>query len=144
MISDVVFRGDEELKAEGITYGFLMRMQQLGVIAGVEAARLTITMKSVKPDNFARALISNGRALLITDDDPAKELKLHVYQLTSIGRQIMQLGAFEPHEGYLRSVGKVIRALGFKVQIARWRQLTEIEGEYFDAEDLEQPETSVP
>ena len=116
VISDVIFRGDEDLKAEGVTYGFLLGMQQLGVVAGVEATALTLTMKSLKPDKFVRALVSNGRVLIVTDDQPAKELTLHVCQLTSIGRQIMRLGAFEPHEGYLRSVGQVIRARGFKIQ----------------------------
>ncbi|MGH9364548.1 MAG: DUF2806 domain-containing protein [Thermoanaerobaculia bacterium] len=136
-VADVIFRGDEALlNAEGITYGFLLGMQELGVVAGVEAMGLTLTLKSMAQDRFIRGLVSHDRVLLVTDDDPAKELKLHTCQLTLIGRQILRLGAFEPHQGYLRAVGQAIRGQGFKVQIARYQQVTETEIRYFDAEDL--------
>jgi len=137
VIADIIFRGDEALlNTEGITYGFLLGMQQLGIVAGVEAMGLTLTLKSLKRETFARGLVSYGRVLVVTDDDPAKQLTLHICQLTSIGRQVVRLGTFEPHEGYLRSLGGSIRAQGFKVHIARWQQLTETEGRYFDAEEI--------
>lgn len=139
VVGNMIFRGDEALlDSEGITYGFLFRMQELGVVAGVEAKQLTCTLKTMKLESrrFEVGLASHGRGLIVTHDDPAKEFRLHVYQLTSIGRQIMRLGAFEPHQGYLRSVGQAIRDQGFKVQIARHQQVTEAESRYFDPEDF--------
>lgn len=137
MIQDFIFRGDDKLlNDEGITYRFLLGMQHLGVVAGVETMGLTLTLESAIPGRFVRALVSHGRVLIVTDNDPHKLIKLPVCQFSSIGRQIMRLGAFEAHEGYLRSVGHAIREQGFKVQIALWQDVTETEGQFFDAEDI--------
>lgn len=137
VIVDSIFRGAETiLDTEGITFGFLLAMQQLGIVAGVEAVGLTLTLKSMEEDTFVTALVSHGRALIVTDDDPSKQITLKVYQLTAIGRQIIRLGTFEPHDGYLRAVGQAIQGQGFKVQVGRWQQMTDTQGRCFDAEDL--------
>lgn len=134
---EFIFRGDQALlDGEGIAFGFLLRMQELGIVAGVEAVGLTVTMKSAESGRFTRGLVSHGRIIVATSDDAAKELKLPVYHLTSVGRQIVRLGTFDPHEGYLQTVGQAIQRQGFKVQIARYQRLTETEGRYFDAQDL--------
>ena len=64
------------LDSEGITCGFLMGMQQLGIVAGVEAIGLTVTFKSIKNEEFVRALVSHERVLVATHEDPSKELTL--------------------------------------------------------------------
>lgn len=136
-IDEFIFRGDEALlRAEGITYGFLLTMQELGVIAGVEALGLTIRMKSLAPETFIRGLVSHDRVLVVTHEDAMKELQLHVCQLTAVGRQILRLGTFQAHEGYLRSAGSAIRSQGFRVQLAHFQPVTETEGRYVNAQDL--------
>ena len=112
-------------------------MQHLGIIAGVEAIGLMITFKSTTTEEFVKTLVSHDRVLIATDGDASKEIKLEVYQLTSLGQQIMRLGSFESHDAYLRSIGEAIRSQGFKVQIARFQRVTETEGRYFDAQELD-------
>jgi hypothetical protein len=139
VIADLVYRGDQELlDAEGINFGFLLSMQQLGILSGVEAISLSITWRSSQQtDRFVRPLVSHGKALIVSHDDPNKELTLSpVCRLTSIGAQIQRLGKFEAQDRYIRAVGKRIRDQGFKVSLARWEEVTATEGRYTDAEVL--------
>jgi hypothetical protein len=120
------------LEANGINFGLLLRMQGLGIVSGVEALGLETAYKTSVTGKFIKALISNGRALIIEHDDPEKTLKLEVYLLTEVGVQILGLGSFEPDLEYLKLVGKQIAAQGFRVQLCDWRQLSETDGEYFN------------
>jgi hypothetical protein len=132
-----VYRGDEDLlKAEGVHYGFLLFMQQLGIVSGVEASHLTLIRKSQRVDSFETGIVSNGRVLVVTDPDPKKTFTLYVCQLTDIGRQIIRLGSFEPQEAYLRSLGKHIKEQGFRVRLGRHRYVDDQEGRFFDEVDL--------
>ena len=81
-------------------------------------------------------LVAYKRVLVITHEDPSKESHLNVYRLTSLGKEVLKLGVFMPHESYLRQLGKTIRGLGFRVVVARYEQVTETEGRYFDEEEL--------
>jgi hypothetical protein len=137
VINDVVFRGDKViLNEEGITDSFLLSMQQLGVLAGVEAIGLTITWKSADSSSFIRPLTSNGRVLLVKHDDANKEIQLPIYQLTSIGHQILRLGRFEPHDVYLRKLGQAIKSQGFEVVLANYIQVSENQIQCFHEEVL--------
>ena len=120
------------LEANGINFGLLLRMQDLGILSGVEAVGLSTNHKSMDRAKFIKALISNGKALIVEHEDPDKTLKLEVYLLTEVGVQIFGLGSFEPDIEYLTLVGKKIAAQGFKVLLCDWRQLSESEGQYFN------------
>lgn len=121
------------LEAQGISFALLLRMQEMGVLSGVESAGLNVTYKTISVEKFILALLSNGKALIAEHDDPAKTLQLEVYVLTAVGVQILGLGTFEPDPEYLNCVGKLIVAQGFDVQLCDWRQLSENKGEYLNA-----------
>lgn len=121
------------LETQGINFGLLLRMQEMGVVSGVEAVGLNTTYKSLIEGKFLKALLSNGKVLIVEHDDPLKTLQLEVYLLTSVGVQILGLGTFEPDLEYLNLVGKQMVAHGFMVQLCDWRQMSENEGQYFNA-----------
>lgn len=121
------------LETQGVSFGLLLRMQEMGVVSGVEAVGLNTTYKSLGSEKFLRALLSNGKVLVVEHDDPLKTLQLEVYLLTAVGTEILGLGTFEPDIEYLNLVGKQIVAQGFKVQLCDWRQLSEDEGQCFNA-----------
>jgi hypothetical protein len=121
------------LETHGISFGLMLQMQEMGVLSGVEAVGLNTTYKSNVEGTFIKALLSNGKALIVEHDDPLKLLQLDIYMLTSVGIQILGLGKFEPDIEYLKLVGKQIVAEGFKVQLCDWRQISENEGQYFNA-----------
>ena len=136
VVDDFVFNGDRSLlESEGITLGFLLGLQDLGIVE-VSQRGVRKILKSALQDKFMLGLIAYKRILVITHEDPSKESHLNVYRLTSLGREVLRLGVFMPHEHYLRQLGKTIRSLGFRVVVARYEQVTETEGRYFDEEEL--------
>ena len=133
----IASKNKQLLDSEGITFGFLHGLQNLGIIGGMEAIGITLTIGSLKTDTFQSVFVSHGRALIVTHEDASKKIKLKVYCLTLLGKQIFRLGSFEPHEIYLQSVGQDIRSQGFKVLIGRCEQVTEERGRYFEARELD-------
>ena len=119
---------DKFLEAEGIPFGALLFLQEIGVVSGVEALGLSIQLKSVIPEKYLKPLISNNKALIIEHDDPSKILKLGIYQLTHIGKQVLALASFTSNEDYLCSVGQDIAKQGYTVQFGDWEQLSKDQG----------------
>jgi hypothetical protein len=118
VVSDVIFRGDEALlKSEGVSLALLLSLQELNIVSGVGALGLEITWSSLLQDRFHQVLISYGRVLLVTHADATRTLKIHIYQLTGLGRQILRLGTFQANDAYLRALGTTIKGQGFDVQI---------------------------
>ena len=134
----VIFRGNKQLLggSEGITFNDLLNLQNLGVVSGVEAVGLQQTFPSSATEKFERALVAYNRVLLVTHEDASKEISLEIYTLTLLGQQILELGSFEAHEIYLRSVGQAICHQDFNVHIARWKQVTEKVGRYSEPEEI--------
>ena len=136
--SQFIFRGNGQLlESEGITFMFLQYLQELGIVAGVEAIGMNYTAKSTRSDEFVSHFISHDRILLVKHEEASKELEFQVYLLTSLGKQVLRLGSFAAHETYLRGLGKYIRTKGFEVEIASWIQLNETRGRYYNAQQLD-------
>ncbi len=137
-LENVLWRDDGNLfESEGITFSTLLEMQDLGVISGVEALGLEHTWKTTESGRFLNALRSNGKVLIVRHDDPAKEIKLPVYLLTAVGRQILRLGKFEPHIEYLRKIGKVIHDKGFSIMLGDYVLVSETALRYFNIVPIE-------
>ena len=136
VVDDFVFKGDKPLlESEGISLGFLLGLQDLGIVE-VSQSGVRKILRSALPDKFMLGLVAYKRVLVITHEDPSKEFRLDVYRLTSLGKEVLKLGMFMPHEPYFRQLGKTIRDLGFRVAVARYEQVTETEGRFFDKEEL--------
>jgi len=137
VIEGVILRNlKQHLDESGISFDLLLKMQELGLLSGLEAIGLTLTFKSTLPTQFLFGLRSNGKVLVVEHDDPTKVLILDVYPVTTIGKQLLGLGNFQPNLEYLRLVGKEFVKQGFTVNLADWVQLTESEGKYFNAEKI--------
>ena len=124
------------LDSKGLTFSRLLMMQELGVLSGVEAIGLSTTYTSIAPHKFTRALVSHGKALIIEHEDSSKALKIEIYMLTAVGRQVLGLGSFEPDVEYMRLVAKDILKQGFTAKLSDWRDISESQGEYFNAQDI--------
>lgn len=118
VVNEVIFRDAKELlESEGVNFSLLLVLQELGIVSGVDTLGFKITWPSLLPDRFQQVLVSYERILLITHTDPAKTLKILIYQLTGLGRQILRLGTFKANDSYLRALGSTIKEQGFDVQI---------------------------
>lgn len=125
-VENFVWRGDDALfESEKILFSNLLEMQDLGVISGAESLGLHQTWGTSVPDKFVLPLRSNGKVLIAKHDDPEKNLQLQIYILTSVGRQILRLGKFEPHVEYLTKMGEAICAQGFTVTLGDFVQISE-------------------
>lgn len=126
VITDFIARDQKQILAEeGVTFGELLYLQDLGVISGVESIGLSLTLRSNDQQKFVKPLCSHGRVLVVTHDDPKKEFKVQAYMVTTIGKQVLRLGKFAPHERYLRAVGEELKKAGATVAIADYRDIDE-------------------
>lgn len=124
------------LDIERVPLGFLLNMQELGVMSGVGAAPLGLTFASDEPSRFIQVLRSHGRALVATHKNPDKTFTLEAYKVTDVGRRILRLGRFEAHDLYLRNIGKEIKGQGFNVSIGTCRDVSDGRFEILDEEAL--------
>jgi len=107
VIDGAIYRHAQEiLDAAGITSTFLMKMQQLGIIAGVEASGIQGIFITNASDEFETALISNSKALIVSTSNPKPTVLMPAYLMTDIGIQLLNLGNFEPNIEYLKEVGE--------------------------------------
>ena len=137
VVDNVIFRDATELlEKSGVTYGFLMNMQQLGILAGVEAIGLSITWKSLAEDRFTRALISNSMVLVVTADDPGITITLPAYQLTGIGQQVLRLGKFGSNIEHLKKVGEHLKSQGTRVDLAQYVNISPGKIQYYNGQTL--------
>lgn len=137
VIDDSIAREQGEyFDSVGLTFSKFLMMQELGVVSGVESVGLTAEYNSAVEGRFARALVSHNKTLVVEHCDPEKILKYKVYKLTAIGKEVLSLGFFEPDVEYMRLVGKEFVKSGFKVVLADWRDISEMEGEIFNAQEI--------
>ncbi len=88
-------------------------------------------------DRFERALVSYDRALMVRHSDAAKPLKLPVYQLTALGRQVLRLGSFQANDKYLRALGASIKSQEFEVEIGLCVPVSESEVTLFNLQPID-------
>lgn len=133
-IGGYVVNGQEKYLADqGLPFGQLLNMQNLGVISSVDAHYLTVKYATAVEGKFTISLVSNSKALVVEHEDAAKVLELKVFAFTDIGNQILDLGSFEPDLVYLRLIGKQIAGQGFKVELCDWVRVSDDERHYFNA-----------
>jgi hypothetical protein len=128
----------------GVNFGFLLRMQGLGLLTGVDSFGLNVTYKSAVTGRFAKPLSSHGRALLVKNADPEKRLQLEIYGVTDLGTQVLSLGNFEPHLPYLLAIGEEIQRKGFEVSLCRCRSADSTQVVVFDEQPLDSQRSVQP
>jgi hypothetical protein len=120
VIDGLIFRGsDNFLENEGINFDFLLKMQDLGVISGVESRGLNYDLITAEPGRFIQILPSNSMCLVARSANAAKIISMPAYKLTLIGLQVLRLGEFEPHIGYLKLIGAHLKSQGVSVTLAK-------------------------
>lgn len=116
-------RGSNRPLVGDLMFGFLMHMQDLGILSGVEVERLGGTFKSGKPEKFVARFRSNGKTLVVTDNDPKKRFTIPYALVTELGREVLSLGTFAPDIAYLQRLGRFIAEQGFSVQLGDYEDI---------------------
>jgi hypothetical protein len=134
---NIVRDKDQILEKEGITFGSLLFLQEIGVLSGVEALGLSIELTSNSNEKYIKYLISNNKVVLLEHKDPTKIPKLGIFQVTQIGRQVLALASFQSNEEYVVSIAKDMAKQGYSVKIADWKQETAESGRFFNPRVIE-------
>jgi len=138
IVEGSIVRSDSKyLEEHDISFDQLLRLQELGVLSGVEALGLAKTYSSQVVGKYLRALRCHRKALIVEHEDTTRKLAISVYLLTTVGAQVLGLGTFAADIEYLREVGKSIVGQGYTVQLADWQQISENEGQYFNASRID-------
>lgn len=133
VIGDRILRNKGEfLEKEGVTFSTLLRLQEIGVLSGVESSGLKTTWGSVETERYVRPLVSNRKVLIIEHDDINNKLVSEVYKLTSVGRQVLELASFGSDIDYLKSYAKECVIKGYTVMLADWEPNPDGTGTYYN------------
>ena len=117
VVNDRVFRFPEFLSKNGLTLDELGELENLGILAGVHTPALGVVATSTLTNKFWLVLTSYTRALLIEGESAAGRYRLEAMSVTTLGRQILTLGNFEPDNAYLRMVGQEFKKQGLSVKL---------------------------
>lgn len=135
-VGGFVFRDDRAVEAAGVNFSFLLDMQDLGLLAGVDAMGLEMTMPSVEQGRYVRLLLAGPLAVIVTHPDATKQAKVPIYKITPIGLQVLGLGTAEPSPEYLRVLGENLCGQGFEVHLGRYFQIDAKQVRYFSDTSL--------
>lgn len=119
VFSGFIYKGNTEfLDSKGITFNYLLNMQELGIVSGVESNGIVSTYSSASKDEFILNLKYHDRLLQISHKDSLSKFTLTGYAITTLGNQVFSLGNFERDDSYLEIIGNYIKSQGFSVDIA--------------------------
>lgn len=137
VLSDRIMNLNNELLTSfGLTFDFLLKMQELGILSNPETLGLETTFTSLNTDSYLYQLNSHNKALIVKNDNPSKELRLNCCLLTATGREIIKLCSIKSNEDYLHAVGRRIINHGFKVYIASHIKLSTGETNYTEEQEI--------
>ncbi|MEZ8242837.1 DUF2806 domain-containing protein [Vibrio splendidus] len=127
------------LESQGVNFGFLLQMDDLGIVNGVQGGQvsgLEFSLPSREKEKYSNVLVNRNQILLMEGEDPTKKVKLGCYQISKIGSEVLSLGDFNADEVYMKEIGEQIKKQGFDVKIALWVQTHAEYGQYFNARPI--------
>jgi hypothetical protein len=111
-----IFREPELLDRKGLPFGKLMRIQEMGIVSGVEAVGgLTRTMHSGAKNVFRLAFVVGPKALGLEREAVEPALKIPIYRITKRGNEILQLGDYQADDEYMKALGRELKKQGVAV-----------------------------
>jgi hypothetical protein len=115
----IIYRMNAEfLNSKGITFDFLLDMQELGIISGIESSGILSTYSNNYENTFYANLKYHNKAVLVSHESEHKKLTLKGYPVTNLGMQVISLGDFKHDESYLEIIANDIKGQGFAVEMA--------------------------
>lgn len=130
----------KRLEEAGIDFGFLLQMDDLGILHGVQGGDLSglvLNFNSQVSDRFFTVIINRNLVLTVASDDPSKKLSLECYQISKVGAELLSLGDFNADEGYMREIGTKIGGQGFTVEIGQYLPIGPDRGRILNAEKIQ-------
>ncbi|PZP55941.1 MAG: hypothetical protein DI586_05275 [Micavibrio aeruginosavorus] len=119
--TNAIYRDDAVLEKNGISFKFLLHMQELGVVSGVDGLGLRWSASNTDPTGlaFRSMVLFNDCVLKVTHPDPGVSLDLKVCSLTGVAAELYQIGHFRSQAEHVAAAIRDIKVKGFAVEIAQ-------------------------
>lgn len=103
----------------GVSSGVLFGQQELGLISGVGATLKTNIESEVEGEfQFTWDLERLAKRLIISDDNPAKVLRIPVFHVSRLGKEVFRVAQSVPSEEWFVATVMLIEAQDYTVAIA--------------------------
>lgn len=115
----IVYDQIQRFAGADLSYARFLELEEIGILNGVPGHLSTSMNIPHWHDDKDNILIRTygARAILIQCRNEHKTIKLPIYNITGVGRDILSLGTFVPNEDYLAFVAKRIKAQGCEVAV---------------------------
>jgi len=116
LLQNFIFRfsGESFYNNHNLRFNELLELQELGILAGVEALGLEKTFNSGTP-NEPTHLISHSLVLQIMPPQGTSEVRMPIYAVTKLGMQIISLAEPVQDLSYLANVRDALAPLNYRV-----------------------------
>lgn len=118
--SRVIWRNIQLLEDEGVPYKQLLKLQELGLLQGVETDATSIIFKSSSTEKFVKTFTLHGKVVLAKGPNPNTNVELKAMTLTSIGQEVLRLGHHLPNLNYFTQFYKNISSMGYGVEFGNY------------------------
>lgn len=105
------------LEDKGLVFSYLLEMENLGILSGVNVGGLQRTLSSLINNKY-QTNITYGGKVLILESETLNETKFPIYKLTKLGDEILKLGTFPLDYEYFEGIGQNVKQSQLKVTIA--------------------------
>ena len=104
------FKGQDLLQRNGLTPGNITHLGAIGILTGVQATGYEVTMPLQEVGGLKYWVVTFGdrKSLFAPVKIPRCELRFPVVELTTVGKQIIALGKFEPNPMLISAVADYI------------------------------------
>ena len=113
--SGFIFRDRATFTRIGLQYGFLSELQNLGIIAGVDAIGVNWNIHIPPNGSGSPGFLCNGLGIVVSD--MSQDIAVPCYTLSSLGSELLTLGRFAPDREYVVAFAKFIAEKGAKAQL---------------------------
>ncbi|CAH7162991.1 conserved hypothetical protein [Vibrio chagasii] len=123
------------LKEKGLEFSYLLEMENLGLISGVNSGGIQRTLPSLENGRYRTNLTYGGKILLL-ESDTLNETTYQIYKLTKLGIEILKLGTFPLDYDYFECIGQNVKQNQLKVLIADISSINQNTVSYTNAQEL--------
>ncbi|ASE52430.1 DUF2806 domain-containing protein [Stenotrophomonas maltophilia] len=117
MDSSFVYRSPDSEDPRWLSYPEAVGLQELGVIAGVEATTMNYRLGSTSKTKYHQGLRIGGYGISIVGEDPSRVVDLRCFKVTEIGKEILQLVTADSDPEYVEQVAVAIKKEGYTVHM---------------------------
>lgn len=140
VIDGVIFkRHNKHMDSQGITFGHLVVLEELGLLIGVAGGDLHVTIKFDGETDVRHFESLGSKAICVITQQDKVSFNLPIIKVTQLGSEVLKIGKFEVDENYLMDVAKEFALKGCKVGLAHKEKLSEDATIYREYHNVENP-----